>query len=234
MSIDLDGINDYVSLGSIQDIIRDSFTVSHWFFIDDQSNIPGHWINGVIGATNNTIYMGFLNTMKSYAWFKSNNDLSSHFGAIAMGGTTASSSWGMLTYSMEKGGTGAQSTLRVYLNGQKLATVSSTSAANHALFNMAGRNFYIGATDNGSPIQTLNGKVADISLHTKTLSDALILEMYNNPNMDLRNTTDNNMVDDINNLSQYYRNYSSVFENLGNGSDGDNQGAGFLSTHPQG
>lgn len=195
-SLRLDGVGDFMSLGSMNSTMNNTFTLTYkmkW----DNSSLTGHQISGMGGRNSsaNTIFFGLLNSARFYGWFKVANQSATNGNTTAMftENNGAASPW--VTFGMSvvlDVGTG-KSGVRHYGRGSsKQHTYNQTivDTSNMSNFDFGTNEMFIGAWNNNSGgSQWLNegGLVAEVALWKGyAFSEAEFDYIHNNPSVDYR------------------------------------------------
>lgn len=171
-SIDLDGTNDYISMGSAPSASSEYGTLSAWVktstdFISNQGMI-------LYGCESGSCSDGFGAQHEIHIHFNTDETIGAFFYANTGTSTLASTqtynddNWHLVTATWIRGGA-----LRLYVDGNIVASGTSTSAT---VFNL-GPTFNIGASS--VPNRYYNGQIDDARIYNYALSATQVKTLFN-------------------------------------------------------
>jgi len=155
-----DGTDDFISIPTYT-FGNGSWTLNMWVKADDfvnynlMSNSSGGPVTNAFGAYDNKIF-----------YYNYNGAWQGHSGNT----TLSTNTWYMLTWVNYAGASASAGTMKMYVNG-----IADSSAFNSYTTNGGPCNA-IGKRWGGTPF---NGNISGVSINTKSLSDAEVLQNYN-------------------------------------------------------
>tara|TARA_R100001015_G_C4615660_1_gene171686 strand:+ start:360 stop:1127 length:768 start_codon:yes stop_codon:yes gene_type:complete len=203
-ALTFDGTGDALLIDDIQTILRDSFTINHWFRIAD-STPSAYNFNGFFNTSGNFFRYGINNSGGTINYgFAANGEVSAHTQNAnpALSGD-GDSGWYMLTFSVSK--VGLTSTIKVYTNANHINGTDTINGLNHGNLATGGLKFGFGAATDSSGIQfPWTGKFDEIAIWTAALDDDAITALYGS-GTPLDATADSGNYDNSSDLVRYYK-----------------------------
>jgi hypothetical protein len=195
-SLRLDGVGDFMNLRSMNSTMNNTFTLTYkmkW----DNSQLTGHQISGMskFSSSAGTIYMGLLNTAKSYSWFRVNNQTASNGapGAMFTESNGVASPWVTFGMSVVLDTGGGKSGVRHYTQGsskQHVYNGNSLETTSTQNFDFGTNEMFIGAwcsQSGGNQWGNEGGLIAEVAVWKGyAFSEAEFDYIHNNPGVDYR------------------------------------------------
>lgn len=160
--IDFDGTDDYISIPSYT-FGNGNWTLNMWINASNfsnynlMSNSSGGPVANAFGAYGSTPKIFYKNY--DGAW-------QDHYGNT----TLSTNNWYMLTWVNYAGASASQGTMKMYVNGVADSSVFNSYTTNGGPCDVIGKRW------GGTPF---DGKISGVSINTKSLSDAEVLQNYN-------------------------------------------------------